>query len=276
MSNTENQNFSSPPAGQADWDTDLRANITIGDRGYHAKFTAGQGFSSGDAFCVQSGFAFIYNAASLDSPKPTGISYIACNSGDEIPFLLNGIVSSLGGVWSGTIVPGRPVFTNPASPGFLVSSYSAARHSIGLALRADQIFINPGRYDTIPEFISETTSFALVVGSDYDFSMNVGNRGVVRQLETNVDSVNAYKIKFWSGSAKVSSELLYETLTTSVDGGAGDFDIKSLSFRDAALFPYRGTDTSSYGLIFGRISPQSSSTVGSSNMSVSVFVERFN
>lgn len=193
---TDNQGFTIPAEGQADWDSDLRANITIGDRGYHTQLTAGEGISSGFAFCVQSGFAFLYDASSMDAPRPSGISYRSCSSGEAITFLLDGAISSLGGVWSGHITPGQPVFVDPASPGYIVNSYSAARRSIGLALRDDQILISPGRYDPIPEYISETQSFALIVGSTYDFSMNVGNRGVVRELKTVTASLNAFKVQF--------------------------------------------------------------------------------
>lgn len=276
MSNTENQNYTRPSEGQGDWDTDGNANSDISDRGYHSKFTAGEAVNSGQAFTVFSSFAYVYDASSRDMPKPIGLSYQAVGSGDEVTFLLRGIVSSLGAVWSGNISPGFPVFVDPAAPGVLVSSYSAARHAVGLALRVDQVYVSPDQYSPIPESLSAVASLALEVGSTHDFTMEVGNKGIIRKLRTVTDSMDAYKIQFWSGSAKVSSELLYETLTTSVDGGAGDFDVATLTFDDSALFWYEGTDVASPGLIHGRISPQSAAAVGSSDMSINIFAERLN
>ncbi len=273
---TENQNFTQPPEGQGDWDTDGNANLDIADRGFHTKLTAGEAVNSGQAMTVYSSFAYVYDASSRDMPKPVGLSYRAAGSGDEITFLLRGVVSSLGDVWSGFISPGLPVFADPASAGYLVSSYSAARHAVGLALRVDQIYVAPSQFDAVPEALSDVASLALIVGSAHDFTMDVGNRGFVRKLRTVTDSMDAYKIQFWSGSTKVASELLYETLTTSVDGSAGDFDVTSLDFVDAALFWYEGTDVASPGLIHGRITVQSAAAVGSSDMGISIFAERIN
>ncbi len=276
MANTENQNYSRPPEGQGDWDTDGNANSDIRDRGYHPKLTAGEGVNSGQVFTVMSSFAYVYDASSRDMPKPVGVSYRAVGSGDEVTFLLRGVVSSMGDVWSGFISPGFPVFVDPASAGLLVSSYSAARHAVGLALRVDQVYISPSQFTPVPEALSDVQSLALIVGSAHDFTMDVGNRGFIRKLRTVTDSMDAYKVQFWSGSTKANSELLYETLTTSVDGGAGDFDVTSLDFVDAALFWYEGTDATSPGLTHGRITVQSAAAVGSSDMGVSVFAERIN
>ena len=276
MANTENQNYTQPAEGQGDWDTDGNANFQISDRGYHGKFTAGEGVNSGQAITVFSSHAYVYDASSLDMPKPMGLSYQSVNSGDEVTFLLRGQVSSMGDVWSGFIAPGLPVFVDPASPGYLVSSYSAARHAVGLALRVDQVYISPGEFSPIPESLTAVNSIAMEVGSSHDFTFQVGNKGIIRKLRTVADSMDAYKIQFWSGSTKVNSELLYETLTTSIDGGASDFDVQSLTFEDASLFWYEGTDVSSPGLIHCRISPQSAANVGSSDIGVSIWAERAN
>lgn len=263
MAFTSNNNLENQADGQADWDTGLNANFTIIDRGFHAAFVAGAAISSGAVLWAASGGAlFPYNARSLSLREPTAMAYKAVSSGETDYFLLRGIVSSIG-VWSGNITPGRPVYVSPSTAGFCVSSYQAAAFAAGLALSQTAIYFNPGQYSH-HELITQVQSLGpLAIGSTHTFTLNVGNRGLIRIVEA-VTSFNNWSLQFYSGSVMVNSSLLFETSS----GG-----ITSTYLKDAAGFPYHNTDVASPGILLGKVAVNSG--VGSAYFNLTVSAERF-
>lgn len=271
MSFSDDNNLEIPTTGVADWDSPLNSNFTALARGFEFKATAGTGVATGDAVCLLGDFALPYDAASLDAPRPVGVARTALGSGDTGQFMIRGVVRSLT-LWSGHLTTGEPVYVDPASPGFLVNCYSAAQWPVGWAVDQNAIMVNP--FTLGPEKLSQVVSFALIVGSAHDFDLEVGHKGFVRDFNIISTSVDAYKVQFWSGTARVQSEELYETITTSVDGGPLDFDVSTLNFRDRSMWSFENTDTASPGIIFGTITVQSASGVGSSDASLTFTVER--
>jgi hypothetical protein len=263
MAFTNHNNLENQAAGQADWDSGLNANFTVLDRGYHGAFQAGQAISSGAILWAASGgIVHPYNSRSLSLAEPIAMAYKAVASGETDYFLLQGIVTSIG-VWSGNIVAGRPVFVSPSTAGFAVSSYSAAAFAAGIAISGTGIYFSPGKFNH-KELITNVQSLGgFAVGSTHHITLNIGNRGQVTRVEA-ITSWTNWTLKFFSGSAKVSSELLFET----VSGG-----ITSTYLLDAAGMPYRNTDTASPGLIFGSVLVNSG--VASGYLNVTVIAERF-
>ena len=273
MSFSDDNNLEIPTSGVADWDSPLNGNFNALARGFQFKAVAGRAVNTGDAICVMTdGFVRPYDASSLSAPRPRGISETALNSGDESQFFSYGVVRSMA-MWSGHISIGENVFVDPGSPGFLVDSYSAARFSLGVSLANNAILFRPDG-DNLPESVTFTASLALIVGSVHNFNIEVGHRGMVSNLNLVTDSMDAYKLQFHSGASRVASEELYESITTSVDAGAADFDISSLNFLDRSVWAFKNTDTGSPGILFGSITVQSAASVGSSNMSITVIAER--
>lgn len=264
MSFTAQNNMETQVSGQADWDTGLNSNFTILDRGYHGLLAAGTAIKTGDILWAASGGAlFPYNPRSLSLKQPVALSYKSVASGVTDTFLLRGIVTSIS-IWSGNIIPGQPVYASPTTAGFAVGSYSAADYPAGLALANTALYFNPGGFRNIPEKISQVQSLGpLAIGSTHHFALNVGNRGFVRKVEA-VTSYNLWTLKMFSGSAKVSSEALFE----SSSGG-----VTSTYLLDAAGFPYENTDTASPGMVFGSVTVNSG--VGSAYFNLSVVAERF-
>lgn len=265
MAYTDNNQLENQADGQADWDNGLNANFTTIDRGFHRQFAAGTGVSTGDImWLTTSGTLLKYDPRSLSLGPPTAMAYKAVASGETDRFLLRGVVSSIG-VWSGNIAAGQPVYAAPSTAGFAVSSYAAADHPAGIALSATAIFFSPSQYRSVPEEITQVQSLGLLaIGSTHTFTLSVGNRGYVRRVEVNASSFNLWTMKFHSGSARVSSELLFETAS----GG-----VTSTYALDAAGFPFKNTDVASLGLVFGNILV--SSGVGSAHINLTVSVDRF-
>lgn len=262
MAFTSNQNLENQVAGQADWDTGLNSNHSILDRGFHGRFTAGTAISTGAILWAASGGAlFPYNPRSLGLRQPLALAYKAVSSGEADYFLLRGIVTSVG-IWSGNIIPGEPVYASPSTAGFAVKSYTAAAYPAGMALRNDAIYFAPGM-EHVPEKITQVQSLGpLAIGSTHHIGMNVGHRGFIRKVEA-VTSFNLWTAKFYSGSAALTSELLFETQS----GG-----VTSTYLLDAAGFPYENTDTASPGLLFGKVTVNSG--VGSGYFNLTVVAER--
>lgn len=271
MSFSDDNDLEIPTSGVADWDSPLNGNFNALARGFQFKATAGVQVNTGDAVCVLGAFVRPYDAASLDAPRPVAVARTAIGSGDAGQFQVDGTVRSLA-MWSGHFTVGERVYVDPQSPGFLVNCYSAAHYPVGWALAEDAILIKPMPFE--PAKASQVVSFAWIVGSAHAFEVEVGHRGFVREFTIVSDSVDAYKVQFWTGSARVASEEIYETVTTSVDGAGGDFDVATLNFRDRSTWSFENTDTASPGLIFGTISVQSASSVGSSDASLNFIVER--
>jgi hypothetical protein len=263
MAFTYNNNLENQVAGQADWDTSLNSNFTILDRGFHIKAAAGTAISTGAILWAASGGAlFPYNSRSLSLRTPVAMAYKAVASGETDYFLSRGVVSSCG-IWSGNIIPGEPVYASPSTAGFAVKSFTAAAYPAGIALRNESILFAPGMIN-IQEKITQVQSLGpLAIGSTHHATINIGHRGFVRKLEA-VTSYNLWTLKFYSGSAAVNSELLFE----SQSGG-----VTSTYLLDAAGFPYENTDTASPGLVFAKITVNSG--VGSAYFNVTVTGERF-
>lgn len=268
---TDDNNLEIPTSGVADWDTPLNADFTILAGGFQFGGIAGVAINTGDAICSIGAFLYAYDASSVDAPRPIAISRLALGSGDAGQFQKMGTMRSLD-IWSGHFTVGERVYVDPASVGFLTNSYSAAKYPVGWALAEDAIVVIPSNFE--PEKVTYTESFALLVGSNHAFEVHIGHRGVVHEIGVISDSIDNYKLQFWTGSARVDSEELYETVTTSVDGGAEDYDVATLNFRDRSTWSYWNTDTASPGLLFGTISVQSSNMAGSGNASLTFIVER--
>lgn len=275
MSFTVDSNLEQPTAGQGDWDTSLNANTSILERGRTFRSVTGEGISSGQAIHINSaGVVVPYDASSRDLPPPHGLSYNDVASGTNGYFLLpSGIVRSLT-IWSGNIQIGHDVFVDPASPGFLVSSSFDTKYKAGVAIDFDAVYFLPQNH--FPQaVVASHDGGGAVAGAAYDFDVPLGDRGRVWKLRVRADSCDAYKVQLFSNSTRASSEILFETATTSVDGGALDFDVSTLDFLDAAGFFYQTTNAASI-LIYGTITVQSASSVGSeANFRIDFEADRF-
>jgi hypothetical protein len=271
MSFSDDNNLEIPTSGVADWDSPLNGNFNALARGFQFAGIAGQAVNTGNAVCVIGAFVHPYDASSRDCPRPVGLSRTGLGSGDAGQFQIDGTIRSLD-IWSGHFTVGERVYVDPASVGFLTNSYSAAKYPVGWALAEDAVLIRPENFE--PEKVTQTVSFAWIVGSAHAFTLEIGERGMVHEFEIISNSVDAYKVQFWTGSARVNSEELYETVTTSIDGAALDYDVATLNYRDRSTWSYWNTDTTSPGLIFGTITVQSASAVGSGDASVTFLVER--
>ena len=261
MSFTLDSNLELPADGQADWDTPLNSNFQILERGRTVGLVTGEAISSGQAGYVNSaGLGVVYDAQSRDLGPPHFLAYSDVASGITGYFLVpTGIVRSFT-AWSGHISPGHDVFVDPASPGFLVNSSFDTRMVAGIALADDAVLFGPR--NPYPQVVVASAVGGALAGANFDFALPIGVRGKVWKINVLADSCDAYKIQMHSNSTRASSELLYETATTSVDGGALDFDVSTLDFLDAAGFTYETTNANSV-LVDGRITVQSASSVGS-------------
>lgn len=275
MSLTNDNQLEVQVDGVANWGAGLNANFQILERGFHLTGLAGAAVVSGQVLMAQSGYVYPYDSRSLSLGYPVGMALTSVSSGASLMYLFEGVVRSMT-IWSGNITPGQPVYVHPTSPGFCVDSFIAAAYPIGLALDNNAILVSPGRFNPLPEITTQVVSKNdLATGVTWDFAMQLAHRGIVRKLRVKTNSHDAYKVQLHSNSTRASSELLYNTLTTSVNGGNQDFDIKSLDFIDQAGFPVYSTNTSSPGLLYFRIQPQSIATVSSAEMWVELTVERF-
>jgi hypothetical protein len=259
-------------SGQDDWDTSINANFAMLERGHHAKLLAGSAVSSGQVVTVSGSGTVVPTDAMSAHVRAHFISPFSVSSGSNGYFLATGNIRSMA-IWSAHITPGQPVFVAANSPGFVVRSFAGHGDPIGLAISHNAIRFSPGQPRVFPDRVTDVATVGpITVGSFGDFALLVGNRGIVRDV-TVVSSHNRMKLYFWSGSSRVSSELLYETLTRSIDPGS--VDINSTYFRDAALFPQRNTDASTTFYMYGRIDAQSGTGVTSAYAVVTVIAERF-
>lgn len=275
MSFTDENNLEIPTSGVADWDSPLNGNFNILARGFEFKGVAGSAINTGDAITlVGSAYVVPHNAHSMDlATRPLGIARTSIGSGDAGQFAISGVVRSLT-VFSGNLTPGQFCYVNPSSLGMITTSIAAAQWPVGVALDQNAIMIQQG-LSRFPENISDINCGEMLVGSQHTFDMDLGARGWVRQLRVISTSVDAYKVLFHSNSTRANSERLFETLTTSVDAGALDFDIQSLDWADDAGWGYKSTNTASPSLIYGTIVVQSASAVVSGQFEIRLDVERF-
>lgn len=273
---TDDNNLEIPTSGVADWDSPLSSNFTAMARGFSIKAVAGAAVNTGDAVSmVGSAYVVPHNSNSMDlATRPVGIARTSLGSGDAGQIDIMGIVRSLT-VFSGNITPGQSCFINPSSVGMLTTSIAAAQWPIGIAVDQNAVLLRPGDSIFPTRFTTVVSVSAVLVGSQATFAMDVGAGGWVRKLQVVADSCDSYKVIFHSNSSRAAGERLFETLTTSVDGGAGDTDITSLNWTDAAGWGYECTNTASPSLIYGTILVQSASSVGSDDFSITIDVERF-
>jgi len=271
MTFTTDQQLERQSAGQADWDTALNSNFSILERGRHLMAVAGATIGSGQVCVVSSGgFVMPMNAAST-ALAPHLISYKAVSSGDQTQFLLHGAIRSMT-VWSGHITPGRAIHVSVQSLGFAVNSFAGCGESVGLAIGNDAIIFMPGHHRTLPCIDTNVNTVGPVLVNTFaDFAVPVGRFATIRDL-TYVGSHNRLKIQFWSGSSRVNSELIYETLTASFSPSSAD--ITSTFYKDRALFPHENTDANSGWFMYGRITAQSGSGVGSAFANFTIISER--
>lgn len=262
---SDNQ-FLAPTEGQADWDTSLRANFTIAERGYHITGQAGADIRSGHVLWVNSGqFFFHYNPNSRDI-QPHAIALTAASSGDTTQVLAWGIVRSLG--ITSPAVPGIQCFVSAVTPGVIVGSYSGADRPIGFGIGAPGVVFAPGR-QLFPEKLSRTTSVVAVTGSLHYFTVDGGQWGWVRELRVIGNSTDLVNVLFHSGSARVSSERLFETKS------GGVYTIAPSHYLDRAGWPYENTEASTIsGLIYGTLKIDSAAAVGSDGLSVRLIFDR--
>lgn len=271
MAFTNDQQLETQASGQADWDTALNANFAIIERGQHVKLSAGAAISSGQVCVVGSGGWVLPLNANSTALFPQLISYKGVSSGDNTQFLRQGIIRSLT-VLSGKITNGKPVFVSVASPGFLVSSFAGCGEAAGLAIGNDAIIFSPGQPRTLPSLDTNVATVGpVLVGTYADFAIPVGRHATIRDMTVS-GSHNRLKVQFWCGSTRANSELMYETLTSSASPGSAD--ITSVYFKDRAMFPHENTDVNTGWYIYGRISAQSGTGVGSAYANFSLVSER--
>jgi hypothetical protein len=266
MTVTNDNQLENPTAGQADWDSALNANFTILERGYHLSAQAGIAINTGYVVWMNSGgFLFPFNPNSRDV-YPYGLSYTAAASGESVQVILSGIVRSL--AIHSPAVPGMDLFVSPTTPGIVVGSYSGANRRIGFGVSEQGLYFNPhGANQFLPEKLTIVTTILAVVGSNHLFSMDAGQFGWNRQTRMIGNSGNLTELKFFSGSARVGSERLYET----VSGGVTTVG----SFLDRAGWPYENTEASTIsGLVFGLLRMSSASAVGSDTVAVGMIWDR--
>jgi len=140
---TDQQGLAQPSNGQADWDTDLNGNVSIIERGYRVKATAGTAINTGMVGWVNSGgFVFPYDPRSL-TIRPQVLAYKSVGSGEQDFFLAQGAVRSLA-IFS-ACVPGEQLYVSSGTAGLIVGSYENARHSIGYGIAQDGLFFSPAR-----------------------------------------------------------------------------------------------------------------------------------
>lgn len=268
---TNDNQLETLPSGQADWDTAINANMGIIERGQHITGFAGSAVVSGQVCSVRSGGWITPFNVQSSIAYPHLLALTSVSSGAQAQFLANGVVRSMA-IWSGFVTVGEPVFVAINSPGFLVGSYAGCTFPVGLALAHNAIMFRPGFPRVLPAIETHVATLGpITTGSFANFSLPIGQRATVRDL-TVVTSHNRFKVAFWSGSSRVSSELEYETLTRSWSPFSSD--ITSTFFKDRAMFPHDGTDATSSFLIHGRVSAQSGSGVNSAHIVVTMLVER--
>lgn len=265
MSTFDNQ-LEQQTSGQADWDSGLNANFTILERGYHATVQFGADVNTGYVLWINSGgFAFHFNPNSEDI-FPHAIAITGGSSGDTKQVLISGIMRSLD--IHSPATPGQDLFVSAATEGLVVGSYSAASRRIGWGVSQSGLYFNPHGNRGEIEQLTRVESFLAVTGSLHNFALDVGKRGWVREVRMIGASADLVSLTFWSGSSRVGSERLFETIS----GGVTVVG----SHLDRAGWPYENTEANTLsGLVFGRLQVMSAAAVGSDTISVRLIVDRF-
>lgn len=130
-------------SGASDWDTDLDANFTILERGFHISERAGVAVNTGQVLWQNSGgFFFPFDPNSVDI-FPHALALTAAASGDSTQMLAWGIVRSL--AINSLAVPGKSLFVSVLTPGQIVLSNSGTNRKIGFGLPGYGIVFQPSR-----------------------------------------------------------------------------------------------------------------------------------
>lgn len=138
MSYTIDNQFSEPPSGEANWDSDWDNNMGILERGYHTTAQAGVAVGTGNVLCMNSGgFLFPFNTTT-PGLFPQYFSFTAANSGDSMQVLARGIVRSLG--ITSNAITGQPLYVSALTPGIIVTSYAGEVRRVGWGLLGGVLF----------------------------------------------------------------------------------------------------------------------------------------
>lgn len=262
---TDDNQLITQASGTADWDTALNANFNVLERGYHFVERVGVAVNTGHVCRLESD-GFMYPVScDHNQPRQMGLALVSAASGDSVQFLAAGIVRSLEVFSLGN--PGEHLFISNSTLGMVARSYSAARIAVGHRMTGRGFFFHPDLDFGLPEKLTRVTTISAVVASNHLFSIDVGKRGWNRRLLMQGSS-SLVTLKFYSGSTRANSELLYETLS----GGVTTVG----SFLDQAGWPYENTEASTLsGLIFGTLSINSGSNVSTGDIGITAVVDRF-
>jgi spore coat protein U-like protein len=254
------QGFTTPTAGQADWDASLNADLAILERGYNITERAGVAINTGNVLYLNSGgFFFPYDPNSL-SILPSAMAFTAAASGDSLTALAWGIVRSLG--INSPAVAGRQLFVSAKTPGLVVGSYGGADRPIGMGLTGYGVLFQPRALT--PEILTSSLAIQAVTGSLHTFTLDVGKWGTNRQTVMIGNSADLVELKFYSDAARTT--LLYSTKS----GGVSVVG----SYQDRAMWPYDNTDAVNSSAIYGTLKVMSAAAVGSDTISVRGFWDR--
>lgn len=262
---TDQNNFEQPSAGAADWDSSINGNFGILESGFRARGQVGEAVSTGEVLTIGSdGFMLRFDPNSEDS-LPHLLTLSALSSGDEANFVSFGSVRSLA-AWA-AVIPGHDVFVSVLSPGVLVSSYSGANRSVGVAHYEDGFMFQPNRSSIFPEIINTVTSIDTVNGSLHLFQIDVGRAGWNRNVAIIGDSGDLSMLRMFSNSERTNAQLLFSTISGGVNAISNHLD--------QAGWPFFNTDPSTYsGLIYGEFTTMSLS-VASDFVGITLNMERY-
>lgn len=249
----QDQGFSFPSQNAADWDTDLNANFVLLQRGYVVpRIVGATAINTGFLVTLNSsGLAVAYDGRSFGLGEPFGIATQVGSPGNEADFVVWGAVSSVV-TWSGQITLGAPVYASPYTPGLVVGPYTGAMVEAGRALHVNGVMFRPRMRET-QVYTTVNCGFAFPT-TTFSFAVDVGRRGIVRDLRVQAASVNNFQVTFYANSGR--TDIAYQTRITS-----GQIAVNTIFLRDAALWPYEATDTASPFTIYGAVDVISSSVL---------------
>lgn len=260
MSISNDQQFNLQVTGTSDWDTALNSNFSKLERGFHFVERVGVNVNTGDVCRLASNGFMSPISCDPSRERVLGLALVSASSGDSVQFLHHGIVRSLAIFSLGN--PGEQLFISPFTLGMVARSYSGAHFSAGKRLSGSGFMFMPEHF--VPEYLSRVSTVAGVVGTNVDFTIDVGKRGWVRQLIAQGSS-NLVSISFFSNSARTTR--LYETIS-------GGLTVVG-SFLDQAGWPYENTDASTLnGNVYGRLRINSGSNITSGNIGITFNVDR--
>lgn len=227
-------------SGQSDWDTDIDANFSVLERGYHISERAGQPISSGQVLSLTSGGFFKPYDWTAALP-PIAYSYTAAASGDSLQALAWGIVRSLD--INSPAVAGQLAYATGS--GFLTTVASGL--PLGKFTTGRGILFNPsniagggGGGGYTPTYFANSAAINAVVGSLHTFTFSMGGLfGWNRRVRLNSNSASHVELKFYSDAGH--SDLQYSTISGGISGVN--------SFNDRAGWPW---DTNS-GTLYGTV-----------------------